>query len=970
MDPEYDEERDDDPNFALNAAKLLGLEKLQRSLEDEQQADDRVTPRISKTLKQTAGSGPSRKSDVFGADVEDVWASAHGGDELTEFGAESRRGRREGKGRDRQQQPKMNDEIRQLMGEANIMYANQNFAEASRLLMTVIQYAPFAADPYHTLGLIHEEQGNVRMALQFYMIAAALTRNDAAQWKRLGLMSRDLGLKRQAAYCLSKATRMDPNDIDAQWDRAFIYQELHMYSKAALGLEGILRVRPGEAEVLRELAKVYHLAGRTDDGIRVLEHHVSATPTVDLNLANILLELLMSAGHFDRATALVNRLVTQQHSGEVLPLDITVKFGICHAYLGNYNSAEIQFDVLAEHAVDRFADLYFDVAETLSAVDLHDRAYQFYEALQVLPAYATTAVWQKMARCQKAMGNLDISAELYERVLGEDPKDVDASLALSQLYMEMGQSEKALRAIGHSAAAPSTSIIVAPNANSFVDVERNNETALVPVQAGALIPVMRDLTGTAVSNALISFVGKDPTTIADALMLGYIGADEIPPVQYDMTGVNIYEDVRRVVQRGHLFLHAGDYTNFVKTCIPLVTSTLLRYKRGNLSSKPSSKRRRAYEEKAKTTLSGYVWGGLKLFVNKAQSAEGLGSLEDDEGVLQFKTTAPKGASGPKSRLPSEELPRKRRKRKKKKGKALEGEGEDEDEEQEQNHNTGYDLASGMDLAIGTLGCQDYFILVLEVCKALSLLKRYEEALDIVTSAMRTGRLKDEDLFRQFRYFAVGVAYSADDCATAYDCVREMCAERPYSTRLWNLFNRIITRVGEFNAHHKFMVRLLLKHPQSVPLMILVGHHCLMSGFFRLALGEYFRAYPSVPNDPVINLCIGLGYLQQVMSRMTTDRNYFAIQAFTFLHKYFSIRKGSEEACYNLARAYHQIGLLQFAVPYYEKVLSMPHHHDSKDVGKGEVNSLKREAAYNLSLIYRSSGSHALARQILQEYLTI
>lgn len=38
-------------------------------------------------------------------------------------------------------------------------------------------------------------------------------------------------------------------------------------------------------------------------------------------------------------------------------------------------------------------------------------------------------------------------------------------------------------------------------------------------------------------------------------------------------------------------------------------------------------------------------------------------------------------------------------------------------------------------------------------------------------------------------------------------------------------------------------------------------------------------------------------------------------------------------------------------------------------GADEVTDLKREAAYNLSLIYRESGSHHLARSLLVTYCT-
>jgi hypothetical protein len=54
-----------------------------------------------------------------------------------------------------------------------------------------------------------------------------------------------------------------------------------------------------------------------------------------------------------------------------------------------------------------------------------------------------------------------------------------------------------------------------------------------------------------------------------------------------------------------------------------------------------------------------------------------------------------------------------------------------------------------------------------------------------------------------------------------------------------------------------MMRLLLKHGTSVPLMVLVGHECFVSGSLRLALGEYFVAYSAMPDEPILSLCIGM-----------------------------------------------------------------------------------------------------------------
>lgn len=93
-------------------------------------------------------------------------------------------------------------------------------------------------------------------------------------------------------------------------------------------------------------------------------------------------------------------------------------------------------------------------------------------------------------------------------------------------------------------------------------------------------------------------------------------------------------------------------------------------------------------------------------------------------------------------------------------------------------------------------------------------------------------------------------------------------------------------------------------------------------------------------------------------------------ALAFFKKYTQLRgkEGQQETYYNMARAFHQIGLLPSAIHFYKLVLK----EDPGDLVKQHANllDLRKEAAFNLHLIYLQSENHLLARMYLENYITI
>ncbi|CAD2083774.1 conserved Plasmodium protein, unknown function [Plasmodium vinckei brucechwatti] len=104
---------------------------------------------------------------------------------------------------------KMNKEVESLINKANNNYINQNYEECIKLLEQVIKISPDLHDPYHLLGLIYErEYDNLKKAINYYLIAAHLTRNDFLTWYNISNLCKIEKEYNILLYCLYKAMRL------------------------------------------------------------------------------------------------------------------------------------------------------------------------------------------------------------------------------------------------------------------------------------------------------------------------------------------------------------------------------------------------------------------------------------------------------------------------------------------------------------------------------------------------------------------------------------------------------------------------------------------------------------------------------------------------------------------------------------------------------------------------------------------
>ncbi|XP_028281752.1 general transcription factor 3C polypeptide 3 [Parambassis ranga] len=267
-----------------------------------------------------------------------------------------------------------------------------------------------------------------------------------------------------------------------------------------------------------------------------------------------------------------------------------------------------------------------------------------------------------------------------------------------------------------------------------------------------------------------------------------------------------------------------------------------------------------------------------------------------------------------------------------------------------------------------LSKEDWWQLLVSCVQTLSDVKRYEEAELLVDSAMEFYSFYDNKPHRkELEFLGLSATILDRNYYKAYNYIRLMLMENVDLPQLWNIFNQL-TINSQHQRHHRFCLRLLLKHPNNHALCVLCGHNAMVSGSFKHALGQYVQAFQTHPDNPLHSLCVGLTFFHMASQKFVAKRHTLVLQGFSFLWRYVELRGVCQESMYNLGRALHQMGLTHLAIHYYQKALTLP-AQTLEGIADDQVD-LSREIAFNLALIYQSSGNLQMARQLINTHCVI
>lgn len=179
---------------------------------------------------------------------------------------------------------------------------------------------------------------------------------------------------------------VDPTDIDALWDRSFLYKKMDRLDDAMDGFKQILNITPHHFKVINELVQLYRARGMIKEAITLyeeaVEYHTNNNDAMQQEEeedefsnrlgyveVNMLSELYLMQNDYQRTLQCikdgVRHVQHRQHETSrwdannddeyfeendnddeglrraEFPIELRVRMGICRLYLGDFKTATV-----------------------------------------------------------------------------------------------------------------------------------------------------------------------------------------------------------------------------------------------------------------------------------------------------------------------------------------------------------------------------------------------------------------------------------------------------------------------------------------------------------------------------------------------------------------------------------------------------------------------------------------------------
>lgn len=874
----------------------------------------------------------------------------------------------------------LDPEVVDMLSKANESFVAGDYEAAEKTYLDVIKKDPRNFSAYRSLGEVYLLQNRKNKSCNACFLAAHLNPLDSEIWGSVARSSRELGHTAQAIYCFGRAISAKTKDHRDYLDRAILYRETGQLGRALEGLQKLQKRRPADTEVVRELALIYIQLNRVNDAIamylKIFEKNVSKRlseeeseeiemgdfeedgdlnlrrfPHFDWSSLNILAELFVKQKNYAIAVrtikhaarwiqgrederfwedvtddsefderryenskfeALADVYKTRSHR---LPIDIRVKLGSLRLSLNHIDEALIHFGFLLNEDITEMPDLYSDAGTKLEEAQLFSDAIKFYLPLSRLEEFHIPELFTSLGKCYTELGKYQEAKEYYNYALELNPGNMDIQLALVEILYYLEEVDESQRLLESITARRK-------DAESAISDELKPEVSATSN--------LTEQTTTIDNQALIQNKVIRPPKKGHRLT-------EAEKIERDNRMKNNVIDKYNRLKRLHKGLEAGDKVA-AKAWIQLASELIEIF--SNVKYFFPKDRSRQFKGIITRTRNLQMDIDSKIerisqlyegFTSKIEEKLVLTSKEEFRGLKYdqwFELFMQYSLAVARYENPNDA---------------------NSIIDSAKNVNVFYhnkerdEIMNLVKLAI-SIRTQDHKDMLLSLRVILNSFQFNKKVLKLFLLCQPSGKLCTENFIsiNHQKYFLRQVK--------AYDSLNQKRA----ITGMANITNKDVEINGNDNTYLMYIYACLLFTNRSyVPSLV------------------YFtRIYKSYKNEPIVCLLAGLAHVHRSMQRSSTNRHLELLQGLKYVMEYFELRSSSkfgrleyQEALYNLGRVYHLLGLFSIAVEYYDRVLTEFDDLDSEE-------DLKRQTAYNLVLIYNSSGNTRLSNKIMEEFLTI
>lgn len=868
-------------------------------------------------------------------------------------------------------------EVKALLSEANVAFVQQDLEKAQKLFLEVVKIDNTNFAAYKTLGEIALIQENLNNCSNFWMLAAHLHAWDYKFWREVAELSLSLHHQRQAMYCYTKAIRASKHkDYSSIFDRARLYRERHKFKRATDSLLKLREALPHDPAVVRELAKVYVDENRVNDAItmynKILEDNVVCrrksneedklnTIKFDFSELNILCELYSGkcawslgikalkqtarwiqhrenqkfwneyedadiefddrrfANHKFEALSL-----DEKRKDYTLPIDLRVQLGLFRLNCKNQNKeneeeAKIHFSFLLEEPLEDMADLYKKVGMELESFGLYKEALNYLIPLSTLEDQYTTDLVLAIAKCQRETEDFEGARESYMLLLEYDPENIEVKINLAEVCFYLRDTDTTTRLYKEAKEQRAKEKASARLLTDQTESEPDIEDELVEEDDFDTEP------------ALIADLPTRPTK-RKKVTLSEAEFKTLEEKSQTRTQ-KMYERAERLqntLDQGSSVENRAAASVWIELALNLIE--LFSMYRCFFSSERARKfnvdlRKRITKQGVDYQLSRMRYLGDEIILSS--------HYEQPEQALQ--TDSFKGIK----------------------------------------YEQWYDLFMKYALMISKYdGDVESATSILGIARHINVFQKMELTTTLVGLSVGLivsdhNMIQDQlralmndyqfspTVLKTFLASYVPDSYNSEhyaDASTqkyilrqvkAYDSLRE--GGKP------------ISGMAAITNHN---VDLEHSHPL---LNYIYASFLYLNKSYYSSLLYCLKLYSDFNNDPSLLLLLALSNLNRSTQRKTLNTNFQILQGFTFLFEYTKLKDMSDpyqkmETLYNVGRAFHQLGLDNIAIDFYQIVLDIEVEDERYD--------LKKESAYNLYMIYNIHHNFEYAEEIMNKYLVV